>query len=156
MWIVGLVGAAAAGTVIAIVASSGDSDPIVASVAAPSPPVVPASPIEAAKPEVAVDAAVAIEEPPRRIDRPAAGRARATPQAEKTRGFVAIGGDAVHLGDISVDGVRVGTAPRLLELPTGRHSIQVTFGDGRHLGPINVIVSEHDTRTRPARPRLVP
>jgi hypothetical protein len=60
----------------------------------------------------------------------------------------------VHLGEIAVDGGRIGAAPRLLELSVGRHSIVVTHADGRRIGPVAIEVTERHTRAQPLRPRF--
>ncbi|MBS1121835.1 MAG: hypothetical protein H6Q90_4063 [Deltaproteobacteria bacterium] len=114
------------------------------------PRVVPVP--DAAMPVAAITPSVPAPPPPsgdRRGRKPAA-----RPSPTTTRGFVAIGGTAVHLGEILVDGTKVGTAPRLLELATGKHRLEVSFADGHRLGPVVVTVGEQDTRSHPLRPNL--
>ncbi|MEO8700492.1 MAG: serine/threonine-protein kinase [Kofleriaceae bacterium] len=146
-WIATVVAGIAAIAVVVVIVSRDPDEPASLPVATAqpvaAPPVVrqppPPAPLVRSHPE----------------PRPVAPRKRPPPPpTSEARGFVAIGGDAVHLGTIAIDGVRIGTAPRLVELAVGHHSIKVTFADGRTVGPVDVAVTELATRSRPLRPRL--
>jgi serine/threonine protein kinase len=119
-----------------------------------SPPrVIATTPADAAT-RTPPDAAPPDAAPPKPRDR---GRDRdddPTPPEGHTRGYVAIGGDDVHLGTILVDGKRAGTAPRLLALAVGKHRIEVVLPSGKRLGPTTITVGEGNTRSRPLRPTL--
>jgi hypothetical protein len=66
-------------------------------------------------------------------------------------GYVVIGGPGALRGEIRVDGRPRGFAPRLFELATGKHRIEVVTPSGRRIGPRTMTVSARNTASEPLR-----
>jgi hypothetical protein len=70
------------------------------------------------------------------------------PVVAQGTGVVAIGGEVLLRGEVIVDGISRGFAPTRLELPFGKHKLEVVTRDGRRLAR-EVIVSRKDSPSTP-------
>lgn len=106
---------------------------------APRTPLTPSTPPPTTAPVVATTVS------------PRATRAPTPRSTPIGNGVIAIGGEKVHRAEIRVDGVASGYAPKSLELPAGRHVVELFSGDGSRLARRVVDVSSRHTAGSPLR-----
>lgn len=76
---------------------------------------------------------------------------RAAPPASTAVGFLAVGGEAVFNAEVLVDGRPRGFAPRLLELPVGKHRIELIGKQGRRLAARELTLTTRHTQRAPLK-----
>jgi serine/threonine-protein kinase len=65
-------------------------------------------------------------------------------------GHLLVGGQGALRAEIWIDGNARGFAPKLLELPTGEHEVELSLGNGSHLKK-RVVLAESNTPSSPLR-----
>lgn len=128
-----------------------------ASVIATPAPGSPATPLALASPSAQPSAT----EPPPSATLATTPPVRPSPKTTATRvaavatpagtGILAIGGAGAQRAEILVDGKSAGFAPKLLELPAGRHEVVLVTPSGARLGPHRVELKAQHTRSAPLR-----
>ena len=117
-----------------------------------TPPVAP-SKVAATEPPPPV--ASKAKQPPRRAapPRPVAPSARPVPTAAApvgATGHFLVGGEGALRAEIWIDGSARGFAPKLLELPTGTHEVELRLGNGSRLDK-RITLGESNTPSSPLR-----
>jgi hypothetical protein len=72
------------------------------------------------------------------------------PAAVTGTGHFLVGGEGALRAEIRVDGSPRGFAPKLLELPAGRHEVELVLGNGSHLTK-RITLAESNTPSSPLR-----
>lgn len=150
-----LAGVAAAG---AFVVWPRSAVPVVAATPPPGPvevqTVVPKTPDEGAPAKVDVAPPEPQVEPARAPSRPVrhaseSPKPAAAKEASARAGVLAVGGESFLRGEVFIDGVSVGFAPRRFEVPVGEHAVEVRAPSGQRFGPKRLTVTAQHTELSP-------
>jgi serine/threonine protein kinase len=140
---------------LALVATVGLAGGAAAWLLRPSPvpqPVVTAPAPEKAEPPPSPPPLV-VEEPPAPVPVKTTAKKVAPPPPAPAKatgtGIVSVAGERFLRGEVLIDGVSLGFAPGLFELPVGPHRVEVVTRGGQRVGPKELVVTRQHTASNP-------